>query len=484
MRKKIFFVILTIAILVRLYHIDFPIAGWHSWRQADTAAIARNYFENGFRFFYPQIDWGGNSKGFVETEFPIYPFIVSILYSIFGLHEGLGRFVSVLFSLFTIYGLYLLTMKYFSETIALWSVFIYSIIPLNIYYSRTFMPESTLLMCSVWGVYFFSQWLDLEKTKYFYFSAFFISLAILVKLPTLYIGLPLLYLALLKFGKTTFKNKMLFLYVFIVLLPVVAWYYHAHQLYIRYGHSFGIWDFGKGKWGNFELLLTLKFYNDIFFKSIAERHFTYAGFIPFIIGIFLPRNNLKERLFDFWLIAVVVYFLIVAKGNQIHEYYQLPFVLPGVVYIGKVYAKYVDIKSLSSSFLKNRFLFTLLSLCLVGTILLSYLRYDRFMKGENYNSYIFRLAEVVQKTSKTSDLIISANENPLILYLCHRKGWRCSIDQLNIGYLNYMTNGGAKYLIVEKVETNTPDKQKKVNEWKIKYKIVYDDDDFMIFSLN
>ena len=42
--------------------------GAQSWRQADTAAMARNYYENGHNFFYPQIDWGGNSAGFVETD--------------------------------------------------------------------------------------------------------------------------------------------------------------------------------------------------------------------------------------------------------------------------------------------------------------------------------------------------------------------------------------------------------------------------------
>lgn len=484
MEKKLFFSIIIISLLVRLYHIDFTIMGWHSWRQADTAAIARNFFENGFKFLYPQIDWGGNSQGIVETEFPVYPFLVSILYLVFGVHDWLGRLVSVIFSMITIYGFYILVKKYTSINVALWSTFIYSVLPLNIYYSRTFMPESMLLMCSVLGIYFFSQWIDNSKTKDYFTSIVFISLAILIKIPTLYIGLPLLYLSILKFGRSTFKNKMLWLYAFLVIFPSVLWYYHAHQLYVQYGHTFGIWGFGKDKWGNFELLLTLKFYNDVFFKSIAERHFTYFGFIPFLLGLFEPRNNSRERVFDFWLLSVIIYFLIVTRGNQIHEYYQLPFVLPGVVYIGKVYAKYIDLRKFRLSYLNNRSYFLFLSVCLVGILILSFFRYERFMRSETNNSYIFRLVKVVQNLTYKCDLIISANENPVILYLCHRKGWRCSVDQLDKEYIYSKIQEGAKYLIIEKNSVNTIDREKRLKELMGTFKVVYYDEDFVILELS
>jgi hypothetical protein len=105
---------------------------------------------------------------------------------------------------------------------------------------------------------------------------------------------------------------------------VVLWYYHANQLLKETGLTFGVWD-SKDKWSNLNIILSFKFYNDVFFKSIAERHFTYAAFIPFVIGLFIRRNNLRERLFDVWLLSIVLYILLLAKGNQVHEYYQLPF---------------------------------------------------------------------------------------------------------------------------------------------------------------
>lgn len=482
--KHFIFAILLLALLVRLYHVNFPVAGWHSWRQADTAAMARNFYENGFDFLHPQIDWGGNSSGVVESEFPAYPFLVSLFYAVFGPNDAWGRFLSVIFSLFTIYGLYLLVRKYLSNSVALWSAFIYAIIPLNIYYSRAFMPESAMLMCSVLGIHWFSQWLDEDRLDYFILSCCAVSLAILLKIPTLYLGLPLLYLAWLKFGKSTFKTGVLWLFAFLVLLPVALWYYHAHQLFLQSGLTFGIWGFGTDKWGNLDIILTLRFYNDIFFKSIAERHLTYAGFIPFLIGLFIWRNTKAERLFDFWLIAVIIYFLIVAKGNQVHEYYQLPFILPAVVYIGKVFSIFLPLDSLRLSFPSKRLLSIFFSLCLVGIIVLSYLRYDRFINSETYDSSLFRLAEAVQRVTQKHDLIIAVSEyNPIVLYRCNRKGWNSSVDQLDSTFIDARRTNGAKYLIGEIPVFETPERERTLQWLLDSYEVLAKGKDYFVIAL-
>jgi 4-amino-4-deoxy-L-arabinose transferase-like glycosyltransferase len=484
MDRQLILPILLLALVVRLYHIDFPVAGWHSWRQADTAAMARNFYENGFDFLHPQIDWGGNSSGVVESEFPAYPFLVSLVYTVFGMNDTWGRVLSVIFSLATIYGLYLLVRKYVSNNVALWSAFIYAIIPLSIYYSRAFMPESAMLMCSVLGIYWFSHWLDKGSVGHFLLSCLAISLAVLLKIPTLYLGLPLFYLAWLRFGKSTFRTSMLWLYAFLVLLPVALWYYHAHQLFLQSGLTYGIWGFGTDKWGNFDIILTLKFYNDIFFKSIAERHLTYAGFIPFLIGLFIKRTTKVERLFDFWLIAVVIYFLIVAKGNQVHEYYQLPFILPAVVYVGKAFAKHLPLDSLRTTFASKPLLSIFFSLCIVGVVVLSYLRYDRFMNSETFDSSLFRLAAAAQEVTQRNELVIAVSEyNPIVLYRCNRKGWNSSVDQLDSTFIDVRRTKGARYVIGEIPLFDTAEREKRLYWLFDNYKVVAKGKDYFVIAL-
>ena len=95
--SKLVLLLWILAVAVRLVLIDQPYVDDWSWRQSDVAAIARNFFEGGFRFGYPQIDWAANSAGYVGTEFPILPFLAAICYKFAGIHEWMGRSQSVIF---------------------------------------------------------------------------------------------------------------------------------------------------------------------------------------------------------------------------------------------------------------------------------------------------------------------------------------------------------------------------------------------------
>src|SRR5213075_293874 len=68
--SKVVVLLWILAVAVRLVLINQPYVDYWSWRQSDVAAIARNFFEYGFRFGYPQIDWAGGSGGTWEQSFP------------------------------------------------------------------------------------------------------------------------------------------------------------------------------------------------------------------------------------------------------------------------------------------------------------------------------------------------------------------------------------------------------------------------------
>ena len=92
---------------LRLLWIRSPLLDAHRWRQADTAAIARNLYEDRFNVFYPQVDWGGRD-GYVESEFPLVPALAAGLYEVFGPQDYLGRVVAMVFSTATIVAMFFL----------------------------------------------------------------------------------------------------------------------------------------------------------------------------------------------------------------------------------------------------------------------------------------------------------------------------------------------------------------------------------------
>ncbi|MDP3733554.1 MAG: hypothetical protein Q8Q91_03335, partial [Candidatus Daviesbacteria bacterium] len=100
-------IIILMGFWVRVYKIDSPIADWHSWRQADTAAVTRNFIKEGFNPFVTHYD---DSSGVAETpltnlnrfrfvEFPVYNMFVYPFYLLFGVNDVYHRLVSIIFSL-------------------------------------------------------------------------------------------------------------------------------------------------------------------------------------------------------------------------------------------------------------------------------------------------------------------------------------------------------------------------------------------------
>src|ERR1700730_2611038 len=119
-----------LAVAARFILIDQPFVDHWSWRQSDVAAIARNYFQRGFHFARPQIDWAGDQPGYVGTEFPILPFSAGLSYKIFGVHEWIGRVQAVVLFAISLPFFFLLVRKNFGEVAATWSLFFYSYAPL------------------------------------------------------------------------------------------------------------------------------------------------------------------------------------------------------------------------------------------------------------------------------------------------------------------------------------------------------------------
>src|SRR3990172_8738706 len=80
------------SVVLRLYKLNGPIADWHSFRQADTAAVARNFLKFGFDPLRPRSDdlsniqsGFDNPNGWRMVEFPLYQITAAGLARVFGI---------------------------------------------------------------------------------------------------------------------------------------------------------------------------------------------------------------------------------------------------------------------------------------------------------------------------------------------------------------------------------------------------------------
>ncbi len=456
----------AIALIPRLYHLNSPIIGVHAWRQADTAAMARNFYEmqlahpglnNLWRFFYPQVDWGGG--GYAETEFPIYPAIVSWLYRWTGDDTAYARLVTVLFSLIGLYFLYRLIELCFDRSVAFWSALFYAILPLSVFYGRTVQPESLVMMSTLGGLYFFKRWTVREEKWDLVFSWGLSAIALLTKvLPLVYLGIPLLFLAVLKFRVRIFRRLDLWIYAIALLAVTFAWYHHAHQIYLDTGLTFGFWsdDTDRYSWAD---LLSLKYWSDILFR-LAVRHFAVFGFIVALIGLTYKRRQLEDYLWEVGLVSSLLANALAPTSSYIHEYYQLPAMLYGLVFIGKVYSKafspisnqfpLVERAAGSSSGLSLRSSSFWLSTALVLTFITSSLIYSLdYMRPENVQtSKFYQLAQQIQlQTPPDAKVLATTGGDPSLLYLANRKGWLIQPEDVSPERLKAAKGDGADFLV-------------------------------------
>jgi 4-amino-4-deoxy-L-arabinose transferase-like glycosyltransferase len=447
-------VIILLGLFLRLPSINVPLLDQNAWRQTDTASIAKNFYENNFSILYPQVNWGGASSGFAESEFQIYPFIVAILYKFFGFHDWLGRLVSLIFFIFSTVLLYRLTQKIFDDKTALFSILFFMISPLNIQFGRAFMPTSTLVFCSIASIYYFSEWIDDEKWIFFMLSSIATAFAILIKPPSLYLGLPLLYLALKKHQKSTFGQWRLWLFAALVLLPSVWWYNHAHQIFLESQVTFGLWGGGYSKFGNLNYWLNIDFYRTLGSRLLKDI-LPIGGLIFAFIGIFL-KSEKTNYVFFWWGIALSIYILIVAEGHFTHYYYQMPLVPVLCVYAGKGLSYLWDFYFIKFAFFRNRKAWKLVLSALFVLMTVSGLaRQQQYLsfKPERL-AYGKRVDQLTEKNS----LIIFGGWNkgphlqvkypprdPIDFYFSNRKGWEVNLDNWTLQLIEDYKQQGAAY---------------------------------------
>ncbi|MCB1140867.1 MAG: glycosyltransferase family 39 protein [Leptospiraceae bacterium] len=435
--KLLFWVIFILALVLRLWGIHHELNDYHHFRQTYTAMFAKNFYEHGLNLFSPQIDIL-NYKN--VSEFQIYPFLVAILYKIFGYHDILGRLLSLFFSMATIGVLYRLIAYLLDEITGLFGILLYAILPLSVFYGRVFMLEPMMLFLSVSMIYTFTLYLDTEKTSYFALAVLSTAGTLLIKIPTAYMLFPMLYLLIRKQGPGFLIRPRNYIFGILSILPALYWYF----LHARFFPQDSIVDkelmgmyYSSDAWDYYiALMKSSKTWKSIYLISIAEFHLAISGFLFFLGGVILLMKRWRNQsnfqkfeynsgvwVFFYWYLGFNVFILSFIAPNLAHEYYQLPIILPSI--------------GLASYYLRNAFEYALNMekggkktailavnfLLLLGILPFSLNKINnRLQQDTFYNDF----SEQVRKLTSKEDLVIIADNTPRteVFYFSDRKGFQ------------------------------------------------------------
>ncbi|UUZ83916.1 glycosyltransferase family 39 protein [Paenibacillus sp. P26] len=178
--------------------------------------------ESRFNIFYPQLNYDGPSPNYVQLELQITTYLIAILYQLFGYHYALARIVPVLFFMGSAFFLYRIGRLYFPERTALFAVALYGVLPLNILYSRAIMPESAALFFMLGAFVFFTLWIRRDRLLLLLLAGLFTGVVAAEKIPTLFIGIPMLAMTMAKYKLRMLWKRELWLFAFLALvLPLL-----------------------------------------------------------------------------------------------------------------------------------------------------------------------------------------------------------------------------------------------------------------------
>lgn len=459
-------IILFVGILLRLYHFTAPIADWHSWRQVDTSAVSRNFVQNGFDLLHPRFDdlsnvQSGiyfNPQGYRFVEFPIYNIFQAggfLLFNKFTI-EGWGRLVSIFSSLFAAVFLFLILKKRLNSEVGLLGAFFYSVLPFSIFWGRTVLPDETTIASILAAIYFFDDGLLKNKISHLLLSGFFVACSLLLKPFAIFFMLPLVFVAWEKYSWNFWKEKGLWIFAVLSVLPFGLW--RLWMLQYPQGIPQAGWLINSGN-----ILFSGAYLHWIYASRIPELILGFWGIFILLFGLISKYKN--KFYFSSFLISSLLYLTIVARGNVQHSYYQILIVPSVCIFLG-----------IGSYFLlKPQYFEKNLTRAILVISVVFMLAFSWFEVRDYYNiqdpAILTAGAKVDEITPKNAKVIALYNGDTTLLYYTKRKGW-ASFSKPIEGLIK----DGASYMVIVNPTQNDYGFTKK-------YKLVASSKDYLIFYL-
>jgi hypothetical protein len=475
MKQKTFYFILFVicigAFLVRLYKFDAPIADWHSWRQADTAAVGRNFVRLGFDPLRPRYDdlsniqsGKDNPQGYRMVEFPLYQSIG------YGIHETTHlsieeslRLVSIISSLISLCLIACIVRSLSNELSGLAAAMLFAFLPYSIFYSRTILPEPFMITLSLVAIYATYKGFETKSRKgilLLLFGAFSAGLSMLVKPFAIFLLLPVLCIWL----RHVFLSKH---YVFtgiaaiaLLLIPFYAW----RQWIMQFPEGIAVysWLFNEGN-----MRFKGAWFRWLFAERIAKLILGYWG-VAFVIIGFYQHIGKKVGYLSGLLLGSFLYLSVIARGNIQHDYYQ-QLLLPIIVSLGGLGIGFMLHQKTTFQRVKYGLLVSILFVLTVG---LSWYEIRGYY-WINHPEIVEAGIEADNRIPKDAKVIAPYNGDTTFLYQIDRQGWPIGFE------IEKKIAQGAQYYIT----VSPSDANGEIKDLVSRYEVIVRNDRFAIIDL-
>lgn len=430
--KKIHIILITLVVFLsfwlRLYKIDNPVADWHSFRQADTASVTREFVKQGVNVLIPKyhdlsnIQSGkDNPNGFRMVEMPLYNLLHLSLFRLFpslGL-DAAGRLTSIFLSEISLVLVFLITYKLSGFFVGWLASLFMAVLPFNIYYSRVILPEPlmvTTLLASFYLLLFVNDQDGLKRRLCFIFSSVFLAIALLVKPYAIFFVLPHIAIILRLIVNKKLNIIDLLSYGLVSLTPLYWW--RKHILMYPQGIPASDWLLNSSG-----IRFRPAWFRWLFGERLGKLILGVYGTAFLLLGL-IAKPKREGLTYWLWFIGIIVYFVVIAGGNVQHDYYQA-IIMP---FLCILLAKGAYLVLSLSRETYSRWL-TLLTACGIFGFMIALSWYDVSGYYQINNWPIVEAGREVDKiTPENAKIIAPYNGDTAFLYQTNRTGWPLGYD--------------------------------------------------------
>jgi len=450
---------IVVLFLIRLENIDLAALDEHSWRQTITLGVARNYMEVDANFFHPRTVICDSRGGILAQEFPLYNYLVFLLWKVFGAHNWCFRLLSLVVASVGLFAFSKIARRLTDERAALFATVMFGV-SIAFTYGRKAMPDvfavSLVLMGLDWG------WRYLEEKKGWQLALFFVfsALGMLCKMPAACVMALFVWPVLNRETENGVRFKLIGAGA-LATAAMAAWYF--------------IWVPWAEKTYGFPLFYPQSFAEG--WKQLVDmRHDTFARFYPIaltskiafgfcVIGLAwaIWKKN-WPILLTFGLSAAVLFFFMLKAGLTFagHVYYIIPFVPMMALLAG--YGLSQTIRSWMIQFLV---------ITAIATEAIYHHKTDFFIPWQDQKYLKLEKITDAHVPRDSRILVNNLEGNPMMMYFAHRRGWTVTDRMKDTAWLNGEATVGLHYVIIER------------SRWhdSLPYPKLYEDNEFQIYKI-
>ncbi len=334
MNIKVRFVLLLIPFVVLSLNQlgSSRLLGAHHYRQAHDCLMARTFATSETNILRPAIDGVTFKRELYLNDFPLYPYMLGMLWRVFGEHLVLGRLLSLAFSILALWYFHRLLLHFVQDRfLADLALLLCSLTPVMTYFGHTIQRQALFMMLLLGGTFHMARYLSERRVATWLAGTAMLAVAVLLNPYAVYMAIPLGWLAFQHRQWHVLKEWPLYITALAVVAPAAAWYSHtlmvgrtlptaemmgisaqvAHRDFFGADH-FAMWA-NSGNWTR--LIRSLARYAVPSFPALALC----------LYGLWQGKRQQGLSFFAVWFGAVAVYHLVdfYPAAVTIHQYYFL-----------------------------------------------------------------------------------------------------------------------------------------------------------------